>query len=183
MSRVGVAAAAVVALVVTAPIALACELSPDASSEITEQTIVAADAPHLPIENPAPGPDVAPPPITPGVTLVPQPPTYPDNLDGWIAQAQDVLTANGIPAPSHYDIYRNVIRESSGDPMAINDWDVNAQNGIPSKGLLQTIDPTFSAYHVPGTAFDPFDPVANIAAACNYALHVYGGMSQVFGAY
>ncbi|WP_153175843.1 transglycosylase SLT domain-containing protein, partial [Streptomyces sp. E2N171] len=57
---------------------------------------------------------------------------------------------------------RNIMRESSGNPAAINLWDSNAAKGTPSKGLLQVIDPTFQAYHVPGTAFDPFDPVANI---------------------
>ena len=34
--------------------------------------------------------------------------------------------------PGTYDgIHRNIIRESSGNPKAINDWDINAINGIP----------------------------------------------------
>jgi hypothetical protein len=107
---------------------------------------------------------------------------YPDNLDGWIREAMDVMAQNGIPG-SYDSIHRNIMRESSGNPAAINLWDSNAVKGTPSKGLLQVIDPTFQAYHVPGTAFDPFDPVANIAAACNYAADRYGSIDNVFGAY
>ena len=36
--------------------------------------------------------------------------------------------------------------ESGGNPNAINNWDINAVNGTPSKGLMQVIDPTFRAY-------------------------------------
>ncbi|GHE62735.1 transglycosylase SLT domain-containing protein [Streptomyces thermocarboxydus] len=107
---------------------------------------------------------------------------YPDNLDGWIREAMDIMAQNGIPG-SYDSIHRNIMRESSGNPAAINLWDSNAAKGTPSKGLLQVIDPTFQAYHVPGTAFDPFDPVANIAAACNYAADRYGSIDNVFGAY
>ncbi|MFI0899994.1 transglycosylase SLT domain-containing protein [Streptomyces sp. NPDC020983] len=108
---------------------------------------------------------------------------YPDNLDGWIREARAVLAAHDIPVPTYNGIYRNIIRESSGNPNAINLWDSNAAKGIPSKGLLQTIDPTFNAYHVSGTSWNVYDPVANIAAACNYAWHVYGGMDNVNSAY
>ncbi|MFF0430669.1 transglycosylase SLT domain-containing protein [Streptomyces sp. NPDC004327] len=108
--------------------------------------------------------------------------TYANNLDGWIRQALDVMSRNGIPG-SYDGIYRNVMRESSGNPQAINNWDSNAVAGTPSKGLLQVIDPTFQAYHVAGTANDPYDPVANIAAACNYAAAKYGSIDNVFGAY
>jgi hypothetical protein len=78
---------------------------------------------------------------------------------------------------------RHVIRESSGNPYAINNWDSNAAAGTPSQGLLQVIDPTFAAYHVAGTSYDPYDPIANITAACNYAAARYGSIDNVFGAY
>lgn len=108
--------------------------------------------------------------------------TYPDNLDGWIRESLDIMAQHGIPGT--YDgIYRNIMRESSGNPMAINDWDINAINGIPSKGLLQVIPPTFKAYHVPGTSKNIYDPVANIVAACNYAADKYGTMDNVDSAY
>ncbi|MFI9080324.1 transglycosylase SLT domain-containing protein [Streptomyces sioyaensis] len=108
--------------------------------------------------------------------------TYPDNLDGWIRESLDVMATKGIPG-SYNGIYRNLMRESSGNPMAINLWDINAQNGIPSKGLLQVIDPTFRAYHVAGTSWNIYDPVANITAACNYAAAKYGSMDNVNSAY
>ncbi|NJP49194.1 transglycosylase SLT domain-containing protein [Streptomyces sp. SBST2-5] len=107
---------------------------------------------------------------------------YPNNLDGWIREALSIMQQHGIPG-SYDGIHRNIMRESSGNPNAINNWDSNAAKGTPSKGLLQVIDPTFAAYHVPGTAFDPFDPVANIVAACNYAADRYGSIDNVFGAY
>jgi hypothetical protein len=108
--------------------------------------------------------------------------TYTDNLDGWIKESLDVMAANGIPGT--YDgIHRNIMRESSGNPKAVNNWDSNAAKGTPSKGLLQVIDPTFQAYHVPGTSMDIFDPVANITAACNYAADRYGSIDNVFGPY
>ncbi|MEU9217052.1 transglycosylase SLT domain-containing protein [Streptomyces sp. NPDC048376] len=108
--------------------------------------------------------------------------TYPDNLDGWIRESLDIMAQHGIPG-SYEGIHRNIMRESSGNPLAINNWDINAVNGTPSKGLLQVIDPTFQAYHVPGTSWDPYDPVANITAACNYAADRYGSMDNVFSAY
>jgi hypothetical protein len=109
-------------------------------------------------------------------------PAYSNDLDGWIRNALSVLGRHGIPA-SYDGIHRNAMRESSGNPQAINLSDSNAAAGTPSKGLMQVIDPTFAAYHVDGTSWDIYDPVANIAAACNYAAHRYGSIDNVFGAY
>ncbi|MCQ4079974.1 transglycosylase SLT domain-containing protein [Streptomyces sp. RB6PN25] len=106
----------------------------------------------------------------------------PGNLNSWISQALSVMKQHGIPG-SYNGIYRNVMRESSGNPAAENNWDSNAAAGIPSKGLLQVIQPTFTAYHVPGTSSNIEDPVANIAAACNYAAHKYGSIDNVDSAY
>jgi len=108
--------------------------------------------------------------------------TYANNLDGWIRHSLDIMHTKGIPG-SYNGLHRNIIRESSGNPMAINNWDINARNGIPSKGLLQVIDPTFKTYHVPGTSWNIYDPVANITAAANYAAHRYGSMDNVNSAY
>ncbi|MFE3654196.1 transglycosylase SLT domain-containing protein [Streptomyces sp. NPDC059152] len=110
------------------------------------------------------------------------PKKYSDNLDGWIHQALDIMKSKGIPG-SYEGLHRNIMRESSGNPNAVNDWDVNAQNGIPSKGLLQVIQPTFETYHVAGTADKLTDPVANITAAANYAAHRYGSIDNVNSAY
>ncbi|MEU2873082.1 transglycosylase SLT domain-containing protein [Streptomyces olivoreticuli] len=107
---------------------------------------------------------------------------YSNDLDGWIREALDIMAAHNIPG-SYDGIKRNIMRESTGNPQAINNWDSNAAAGIPSKGLLQVIDPTFKAYHVEGTSWDIYDPVANITAACNYAAKTYGSMDNVNSAY
>ncbi|GAB2828860.1 transglycosylase SLT domain-containing protein [Streptomyces daliensis] len=104
------------------------------------------------------------------------------NLDGWIHEALDIMKAKGIPG-SYEGLHRNIMRESGGDPNAQNGWDVNAQAGTPSKGLLQVIQPTFDAYHVDGTANSLTDPVANITAAANYAADKYGSIDNVDSAY
>ncbi|MCX2967636.1 MULTISPECIES: transglycosylase SLT domain-containing protein [Streptomyces] len=110
------------------------------------------------------------------------PQQYPNNLDGWIREAMAIMDEHDIPGT--YDrIKWNIMRESSGDPNAINDWDVNARNGVPSIGLLQVIKPTFDAYHVEGTEKSQWDPVANIVAACNYAADRYGSIDNVWSAY
>ncbi|MGX1269106.1 transglycosylase SLT domain-containing protein [Streptomyces phaeoluteigriseus] len=108
--------------------------------------------------------------------------SYPNNLDGWIRESLAIMKKKGIPG-SYHGLHKNIIRESSGNPMAINDWDINAINGIPSKGLLQVIPPTFKAYHVPGTSWNIYDPVANITAAANYAADRYGTIDNVNSAY
>ncbi|MFJ8161612.1 transglycosylase SLT domain-containing protein [Streptomyces sp. NPDC096136] len=109
-------------------------------------------------------------------------PVFANNLDGWIKEALFIMKREGIPG-TYSGIHRNIMRESSGNPRAINLWDINAKNGIPSKGLLQVIQPTFNTYHVKGTKFDLYDPVANIVAACNYAADRYGSMDNVNSAY
>ncbi|MEV6673914.1 transglycosylase SLT domain-containing protein, partial [Streptomyces sp. NPDC051162] len=103
------------------------------------------------------------------------PKAYTNDLDGWINQALDIMHDKGIPG-SYEGLKRNIMRESTGNPQAINNWDSNAVAGIPSKGLLQIIDPTFKAFHVDGTSWDIYDPVANIVASCNYAAKTYGSM-------
>ncbi|MFE3329774.1 transglycosylase SLT domain-containing protein [Streptomyces sp. NPDC059176] len=108
--------------------------------------------------------------------------SYPDNLDGWIRESLDIMKSKGIPG-SYEGLHRNIMRESGGNPKAQNNWDVNAQNGTPSKGLLQVIKPTFEAYHVKGTAHELTDPVANITAAANYAADRYGSIDNVDSAY
>jgi CCR4-NOT transcriptional regulation complex NOT5 subunit len=108
--------------------------------------------------------------------------TYANNLDGWIREALDIMKKKGIPG-SYHGLHKNIIRESSGNPKAINLWDINAQNGIPSKGLLQVIPPTFEAYHVSGTPKDIWNPVSNITAAANYAADRYGSIDNVNSAY
>lgn len=108
--------------------------------------------------------------------------TYANNLNGWINHALAIMKAKGIPG-SYNGLYKNIMRESSGNPSAVNGWDVNAVNGTPSIGLLQVIQPTFNAYHVSGTSSNIYDPVANITAAANYAADRYGSIDNVNSAY
>ncbi|PCG83054.1 lytic transglycosylase [Streptomyces sp. WZ.A104] len=110
------------------------------------------------------------------------PKKYANNLDGWIRESLDIMKKKNIPG-SYEGLHRNIMRESSGNPNAVNDWDINARNGIPSKGLLQVIQPTFDAYHVKGTPKKLTDPVANITAAANYAADRYGSIDNVDSAY
>lgn len=65
-------------------------------------------------------------------------------------------------------------RESGYDAGAVNDWDLNAANGTPSRGAWQFIAPTFMAYHEPGTSTDMHDLVAQACAFINYARARYG---------
>ncbi|WP_328535146.1 transglycosylase SLT domain-containing protein [Streptomyces sp. NBC_00344] len=119
---------------------------------------------------------------TDAVTEIVKSTKYGNNLDGWIRESLAIMKAKHIPG-SYDGLHRNIMRESSGNPNAQNNWDVNAQNGIPSKGLLQVIQPTFDTYHVKGTKNSLTDPVANIVAAANYAADKYGSMDNVNSAY
>ncbi|EPX56921.1 Phage tail length tape-measure protein [Cystobacter fuscus DSM 2262] len=100
----------------------------------------------------------------------------------WIKEAQQKLAAAGIPADKMKaeDIAKIIQHESSGDPNAINQWDDNAKKGTPSIGLMQTIQPTFDAYKLPGHD-NIRDPVDNIIAGVRYAVDRYGSVSNVPG--
>lgn len=70
--------------------------------------------------------------------------------------------------------------ESGGNPRAINLWDSNAKKGIPSKGLMQVIDPTFRRYALKGYDKDIYDPLSNILASLRYALARYGSLERAY---
>jgi hypothetical protein len=92
----------------------------------------------------------------------------------WAGLVAQALAMEGLsPALLHNVLYQ-MQTESGGNPNAINLTDSNAAAGDPSRGLMQTIMSTFLAYHWPGTSFNIYDPLANIAAALNYARHRYG---------
>ncbi|PSB70758.1 transglycosylase [Bacillus sp. LNXM12-2] len=63
--------------------------------------------------------------------------------------------------------------ESNGNPRAINLWDSNAKKGTPSKGLMQTIGPTFNSNKGKGMN-DIWNPIHNAVAAINYIKGRYG---------
>ena len=100
----------------------------------------------------------------------------------WIEEAIEILQAAGYPTAkmNTADIWMIIKYESGGNPNAINRWDSNAAAGHPSKGLMQTIDPTFSRWALPGHT-DIWNPVDNIIAGVRYAIGRYGSVSAVPG--
>ncbi|MFI6900036.1 transglycosylase SLT domain-containing protein [Nonomuraea sp. NPDC050394] len=121
------------------------------------------------------GPSGPPPPAGGG-------PAPTGQVKAWIDQAIEILRANGVPVGSMNasDIWMIIQHESGGNPHAINLWDSNASAGHPSKGLMQTIDPTFNSYALPGHT-NIYDPVDNIIAGVRYAVSRYGSVSNVPG--
>lgn len=95
-------------------------------------------------------------------------------VEQWRPLVLRALAMEGLSTAFASRVLYQMQTESGGNPRAINLWDVNAQRGDPSRGLLQVIGSTFRAYHWPGTSWDIYDALANIAAAVNYARHVYG---------
>lgn len=66
--------------------------------------------------------------------------------------------------------------ESGGNARAINLWDSNAKKGIPSKGLMQVIDPTFRSYAMAPYNKNIYDPLSNMIAAIRYTVSRYGSL-------
>lgn len=100
----------------------------------------------------------------------------------WINEAASILAQSGIQLTDQEKgwIATIIQHESGGNPNAINDWDSNAAAGIPSKGLMQTIDPTFNSNKLPG--YDNiYNPIHNIIAGVRYAIRRYGSISNVPG--
>jgi SLT domain-containing protein len=99
----------------------------------------------------------------------------------WRPYVIKALRANGIEATGYRvnKILATIQRESGGNPRAINLWDSNAKAGIPSKGLMQTIGPTFNAYKFPGhgNIYNGYD---DLLAAINYIKHRYGTTDAAF---
>jgi Transglycosylase SLT domain len=92
----------------------------------------------------------------------------------WAGTVRQALMMEGLPLSLTGRVLYQMQTESAGNPRAINLTDSNAAAGDPSRGLMQTIMGTFQAYHWPGTSWDIYNPLANIAAALNYARIRYG---------
>lgn len=100
-------------------------------------------------------------------------PTVGEGVQRWRAVALDALRRTNTPESYVDRLLFQMQTESGGDQYAINLWDSNAQRGIPSKGLMQVIDPTFQHYRDPALPDDIYDPLANIVAAINYSKAAY----------
>lgn len=84
------------------------------------------------------------------------------------------MVAPNLATPANVQaLVGRINQESGGNPRSVNNWDSNAKAGTPSKGILQTIDSTFSQYAVPGHT-DIWNPLDNTLAAIRYMLARYG---------
>lgn len=95
---------------------------------------------------------------------------------------EEALAKAGVPASLANISAVNLIvqRESSWNPNIVNTWDSNARKGTPSKGLMQTIGPTFNSYSIPGHK-NIFNPVDNMIAGIRYSVSRYGSLQNVPG--
>ncbi|MFD8545661.1 transglycosylase SLT domain-containing protein [Streptomyces sp. NPDC059649] len=98
----------------------------------------------------------------------------------WTNVVLDALKALKQPASLLNVVLRRMNQESGGNPRAINNWDINAKNGTPSKGLMQVIDPTFNAYAGALRGRGIWDPLANIYASMRYAISRYGSLAGAY---
>ena len=101
----------------------------------------------------------------------------PGNVGSWIATAMGL---KHTPQSWASDLGTIAMKESGGNPNAINRTDSNAQAGHPSQGLFQTIPSTFNAYALPGHG-NILNPVDNAAAAIGYISSRYGDVFHVPG--
>ncbi|MFC9892108.1 transglycosylase SLT domain-containing protein [Nocardia sp. NPDC127579] len=99
----------------------------------------------------------------------------------WSGTFAQVLRALAMPADWLSLGLAQMTTESGGNPKAINNWDSNAAQGTPSKGLMQVIDPTFAANRSALYPNDIWDPSANIAASLRYTVGRYGSPVGVWG--
>lgn len=108
-----------------------------------------ADGP-TPVSDTGPAPDSGPAPDAGSAADAPPPPPPAGNvppkdgadrpaIDGYIKHAAEVFGADpGV-------LSKIAEKESNFDPGAVNDYDSNAQQGTPSKGMFQFIEPTFNS--------------------------------------
>jgi hypothetical protein len=89
---------------------------------------------------------------------------------------QALLLTNQFSESNLNALLTQMMHESGGNPNAINNWDINAIRGIPSKGLMQVIDPTFRANAMAGFNTNIYDPLSNMIAAINYTVKKYGSL-------
>ncbi|ASS70119.1 phage tail tape measure protein [Bacillus atrophaeus] len=92
----------------------------------------------------------------------------------WVAEAVGIA---GVPFSWVPGLITIAMKESGGNPNAINLTDSNAKAGHPSQGLMQTIPSTFSAHAFPGHN-NMLNPVDSVLAAINYIKGRYGDIAN-----
>lgn len=102
-------------------------------------------------------------------------------VEQWRALAKRALQMTGQYSEANLErLLYQMQTESGGNPNAINNWDINAINGTPSKGLMQVIDPTFRAYAMAGYDKNIYDPLSNMLASIRYAVSTYGSLAAAY---
>lgn len=96
-------------------------------------------------------------------------------LSDWVRAA---LKLTGQSESLASGLIRAAKAESGGNPRAVNNWDINAKLGHPSKGVMQMIDSTFNAYKLLGHG-NIWNPIDNIVAAIRYMIARYGSVERV----
>jgi len=106
----------------------------------------------------------------------------------WAPLVLQVLRMLGQPSADIGVALRQMQTESGGNPTVVNRTDSNWLAGHPSVGLMQVIAGTFASYAGRYRNTGPFEygvsvnPLANIFAGLNYAVHRYGaGWTRVLG--
>ena len=111
-------------------------------------------------------------------------------VEQWRGLGLDVLSKVGAYrglnlTPFIGNMLNQIRTESSGNPNAINNYDINAQRGDPSIGLLQVIGSTFRSA-LRGTPFEYLiaagqrDPRASLTASTLYSLNRYGSLDRAW---
>ena len=90
-----------------------------------------------------------------------------------ILKAQAILGGNYRSSYITEQMMRVAKRESNYTANAVNDWDINAQNGTPSKGMFQMIEPSFRTYAIKGHS-NIMNPVDEAISAMRYIVGTYG---------
>ncbi|EIS6533728.1 phage tail tape measure protein [Staphylococcus pseudintermedius] len=90
-----------------------------------------------------------------------------------ISQAQSILGGRYKSRYIHEQMMRVAKRESNYQPNVVNNWDINALRGDPSRGLFQIIGSTFRANAKSGyTNFS--NPLHQAISAMRYIVNRYG---------
>lgn len=106
-------------------------------------------------------------------------------VEQWRGLALQALAATGEDPSNITALLYQMQTESGGNPTIANNWDINAQRGTPSIGLMQVIWPTFVSA-LSGTPFAGLisrgltDPYANIVASILYARRAYGSLARAY---
>ncbi|MCO6218758.1 phage tail tape measure protein, partial [Staphylococcus epidermidis] len=90
-----------------------------------------------------------------------------------IKKAQAILGGRYKSSYITEQMMRVAKRESNYQAGAVNDWDINAKNGTPSKGMFQMIEPSFKKFAMRGHG-NILNPVDEAISAMKYIVWKYG---------